>query len=157
METKKDKKKDEKEEKDEKKLEVIKFFVGVGLDERRAKEVSSNTNLSKFLMATFTNAKEYAKNEDISPFVNFLYSLGTSIRIVFFLILFDLISLFLAYESAPHLPILVKYIIDEKLTKNNLQLMIAFLKKLGPRPLDIKELEAESGIGKFQFFLNSLE
>lgn len=75
----------------------------------------------------------------------------------FFLILFDLISLFLAYESAPHLPILVKYIIDEKLTKNNLQLMIAFLKKLGPRPLDIKELEAESGIGKFQFFLNSLE
>jgi len=106
------------------------LFLESGIDERRAKETLKNPALTNVLTATINQAKEIDEST-LKPNINLLYQVAST----------------LPANAALHRPVLVEYISRGKIHKNNLELAIKFVKKLGADPLDVNELEKETGVG----------
>jgi len=106
------------------------LFLDSGIDEKRAKETIKNSALTAALKATIEQAKELNEST-LKTNINLYYQVASS----------------LPANAAVHRPTLVQYIAEGKLHKNNIELALKYVKKLGNDPLEIKDLDREAGVG----------
>jgi len=106
------------------------LFISSGIEEKRAKETVKNPALTTALTAVIEQAKKL-NEATLKNNINLYYQVASA----------------LPANCAAHRPLLVQYIADGKIDKNNLELAFKFVKKMGTDPIEPKDLDKEAGVG----------
>lgn len=112
--------------------ELIVKFQALGMSEQKAKETAKNANVSKNLLLALDHCKDVALAEGVGML---LYHMATKIK----------------PQSAEHLPLLVRYIVEKKLDSTMrvdaaLEYLLKQVQKKG-QAINLQELDKECGVG----------
>eukprot|EP01116_Phalansterium_solitarium_P013460 TRINITY_DN30823_c0_g1_i1.p1 TRINITY_DN30823_c0_g1~~TRINITY_DN30823_c0_g1_i1.p1 ORF type:complete len:773 (-),score=346.87 TRINITY_DN30823_c0_g1_i1:174-2492(-) len=108
------------------------YFLNCGLSERQADENSKNAKVKDSLVFVFQEA-ERIPGADVKSLVNLIYTVGSKLRP--------------PSPGAAHRALLVKYVVEAKVGKVNLDAAIEYLVKLAADPFDAADFELQCGVG----------